>query len=81
MTTAIRVGTGPRQTGTAAMSSGTSVARKISEMVSCVFDTECISNQKMMQINAFELSFNLQCQPTLYLALLSCNLQKFLADF
>ena len=46
-----------------------------------VFDTEYIANQKMVQINAFELSFNLQYQPTLYIAWFSCNLQKFVADF
>ena len=46
-----------------------------------VFDTEYIVNQKMVQINAFELSFNLQYQPTLYIAWLSCNLQKYIADF
>ena len=48
---------------------------------SVVFDTEYIANQKMVQINAFELSFNLQYQPTLYIAWFSCNLQKFVADF
>ena len=48
---------------------------------SVVFDTEYIANQKMVQINAFELSFNLQYQPTLYIAWFRCNLQKFVADF
>ena len=48
---------------------------------SVVFDTEYIANQKMVQINAFELSFNLQYQPTLYIAWFSCNLQKYIADF
>ena len=48
---------------------------------SVLFDTECIASQKMVLINAFELSFNLQYQPTLYIAWFSCNLQMFVADF
>ena len=43
---------------------------------SVVFDIEHMANQKMVQINAFELSFNLQYHPTLYIAWISCNLQK-----
>merc|ERR1711994_144376 len=48
---------------------------------SVVFDTEYIANQKMVQINAFELSLNLQYKPTLNIAWFSCNLQNFVADF
>ena len=48
---------------------------------SFVFDTEYKAKQKMVQINAFELSFNLQYQPTLCIAWFSCNLQKFITDF
>ena len=48
---------------------------------SVVFDTEYIANQKMVQVNAFELSLNLQYQPTLYISWFSCNLQKYIEDF
>ena len=57
------------------------VSLKILQSWSDVFDTEYILNQNVVQIKAFELSFNLQYQPTPYIAWFSCNLQKFVADF
>ena len=45
---------------------------------SILFDTENLSNQKIVQINAFELNFNLQYQPTLYIACFSCNRKSLL---